>query len=96
VAPDGTLLKKILTSVQERRTDLETVILLNLRNNPSGMDLLLQAILLCGAAELLSNPGVDAGIIINDYLNVTHSFYDSGEVSLINGVLDAVSKTLRS
>ena len=96
VQPDGALLKQVLLGIQERREDLEGMIKANLSNQDKTLEPLLQSILLCGTWELMANQEVDAPIIINDYLNVTHSFYEHGEVSLVNAVLDSLAKNLRS
>lgn len=92
VTPDGALLKKILYGVDERRAELEAIVDANLNKDAQDrtVEPLLKAILTCGAYELLVKD-VDAPIIINDYLNVAHSFYDRNEVALINGVLDSIS-----
>ncbi len=92
VQPDGALLKKILYGVDERRPELESIIDANLNKDAQDrkVEPLLRAILICGAYELLVQE-IDSPIIINDYLNVAHSFYDRNEVALINGVLDSIS-----
>lgn len=98
VTPNGALLKKILLGVDARAKDLEGILEANYQQNKETkpkLEPLLQSIALCGAYELLDNQDIDSPIIINDYLNVTHGFYEKGEVSLINGVLDAVSKAVR-
>ena len=59
------------------------------------IDPLLKSILLCGVTELLSHQDIDAPIIIDDYLNVTHAFYEKQQVSFVNGILDKVASTLR-
>ncbi len=56
---------------------------------------LLKAILFCAVSELLCNLDEDAPLIINDYLNVTHGYYERQQVSLVNGILDKVSGMLR-
>ena len=56
---------------------------------------LLKAVLLCAAYEIAIKQNVDAPILINDYLNVTHAFYEQGEASLVNGVLDRIAKSSR-
>ncbi len=56
---------------------------------------LLKSILLCGVTELLSHQDIDAPIIIDDYLNVTHAFYEKQQVSFVNGILDKVASSLR-
>ncbi|MCB1652335.1 MAG: transcription antitermination protein NusB [Alphaproteobacteria bacterium] len=96
VQPDGVLLKKILYGTEERRAELETVIDANLKRDATDRDVesLLRAILLCGSYELLVQE-VDAPIVINDYLNIGHAFYDRNEVALINGVLDSIAKAFR-
>jgi len=92
VRPDGALLQKILFGVEERRPELESIIEANLKKDAEDrkVEPLLKAILICGAYELLIAE-TDAPIVINDYLNVAHGFYDRGEVALINGVLDSIS-----
>lgn len=98
VEPDGALLKKILRGVEERAKDLESILEANLqkgKEHKSKLDPLLQAISLCASYELLTHQNIDSPIIINDYLNVTHAFYDQGEVNLMNGLLDSVAKVIR-
>ena len=56
---------------------------------------LIYSILICGAAELLAHLDIDAPVIINEYLDVTHAFYDTGESKLVNGVLDAIAGKVR-
>lgn len=100
VEPDGGHLKRVLFGVEERKDELIQVVESNLKTREDGskpkLDLLLQSILLCAGYELLAVQDIDSPIIINDYLNVTHAFYEKGEVSLVNGVLDAVAKAFRS
>ncbi|MCB1721983.1 MAG: transcription antitermination protein NusB, partial [Alphaproteobacteria bacterium] len=86
VQPDGALLKAILYGVEERRAELESVVDANLKKDAQDrvVEPLLRSILICGAYELLLQ-NVDKPIIINDYLNVAHSFYERNEVALING-----------
>jgi N utilization substance protein B len=92
VPPDGALLKKILYGVEERQPELEAVVDANLKRDATDrvIEPLLRSILICGAYELLIRE-TDPPIVINDYLNVAHTFYGRGEVALINGVLDAIS-----
>lgn len=96
VQPDGALLKKILYGVDERRPELDAVIEANLNKDAQDRDVepLLKAVLTCAAYELLVQD-VDSPIIINDYLNVAHAFYERGEVALINGVLDSVARAFQ-
>ena len=101
LVPDGTLLTSILTGMGEREADLRAIVAACVKKNPDDdapkreIEPLLMSILLAGAYELLCHHDIDAPIIINDYLNVTHGFYEKGEVGLINGVLDRISSQLR-
>jgi N utilization substance protein B len=95
VAPDGALFRSILEAVDDRGEDLENLVNANIKSENKDVGMLLKAILTCASAELLTNPNADAPVIINDYLNVAHGFYDSGETKLINAVLDAVAKEVR-
>ncbi|MGH1455497.1 MAG: transcription antitermination protein NusB [Alphaproteobacteria bacterium] len=57
---------------------------------------LLKSILICGATEILAHDDIDSALIIDDYLNVTHAYYEKQQASLVNGILDKVSKLVRS
>lgn len=53
-------------------------------------------ILLAGAAEIYQNTKVSPAIIISDYIDIAHAFYDDGkEPGMVNAILDKISKTLR-
>lgn len=99
VEPNLRLLKQILAGVDERGFELLEVlanILGDKAKKKNEMDLILKAILLCGSYELMAHHEIDAPIIINDYLDITHGFYEASEAKLVNGVLDKVSKLFRS
>lgn len=98
VEPNLKLLKSIIDGVEARGQELLEVlanILGDKAKKSNGMDLILKAILLCGSYELMAHDDIDAPIIINDYLDITHAFYDVSEAKLVNGVLDKVSKLFR-
>lgn len=56
---------------------------------------LLLCILRIGIAEFYANPQLDAPIIINEYVDITRSFYAGDEVRVVNAVLDKVARGLR-
>ena len=97
VQPQAVLFKKILYGVEERFVELDSVIQANLNKDAGDkvVEPLLYSVLICGAYELLAHTDIDAPIVINDYLNVGHSFFEKNEVALINGVLDTLSKLFR-
>ena len=97
VVPDGMMFTTIVNGVYDRLNEMESHIA-----NASGRPVtdkpkepLLHAIMLCGAYEMADSPDVDGPVIISDYLDVTHAFYEQGEARLVNGVLDKLFKALR-
>lgn len=94
VQPDGVLFTGIIKGATERWGDLQQMI--TPRLNARALEPLLTAILVCGTYELLAYPETDAPIIISDYLHVTHGFFEGSEAKLVNGVLDALARELRS
>lgn len=90
---DGALLKNILLGISEREEDIHAIIKSHL--NQEDIEPLLASILFSGAYELLAHSKIDAPIILNDYVDITHSFYGASEAGLVNAVLDKCSKSLR-
>ncbi len=52
-------------------------------------------ILRAGAYELLARADVPTGSAISEYVDVAHAFFDEREAKFVNGVLDAVAKSVR-
>ena len=48
-----------------------------------------------GTAELLMPEGPPARVVINEYLDVAHGFFDGDEPRMANGVLDRLARQLR-
>ena len=65
----------------------------NVRAN--GLDLVISCILKVGVAEFYVNADLDAPIIINEYVDLTRSFYEGAEVKIVNAVLDKIAHVLR-
>ena len=59
------------------------------------IDPVIHAIFRLGASELLYSPDLDTPVIISEYLDVCHGFYESIEVSFVNAVLDKLAKLIR-
>ena len=60
------------------------------------LDVLLKSILRAATFELLREPNVPLAVIINEDVEITHTFYFDNEAGFVNGVLDAAGKTLRA
>lgn len=99
VEPDDSLFKAIVMGVAERRGDLADIVTANRPRKegqvPAADEPLLNAVLLCGAYELLSHQDIDYPILISSYVDVAKAFFTGHEPSLINGVLDSVRKVTR-
>lgn len=63
---------------------------------PDKVDLTLRAILMVGVGEFFVNSQLDAPIIINEYTDITRSFYSGPQVKIVNAILDKMAKVLRS
>jgi N utilization substance protein B len=59
------------------------------------LDPVLRALLRAGTAELTMQDGPPARVVINEYLDVAHGFFDGDEPGMANGVLDHLARQLR-
>ena len=60
------------------------------------LEVILRVILEAGAYELMFRPDVPRAVVINEYIEITHSYYEGKEPAFVNGILDELAKTLRS
>jgi len=60
------------------------------------VDRLVRAILLAGTYELLHRKDVPPRVAINEYVEIAHAFYDQGEPTFVNSVLDRVAHQARA
>jgi len=97
VSADRDLLLRIIRGVAETRGDIDAVIsaCLPAHRSLEGLDVLIACILRAGVWELINQPDVAQGIIVNDYVDVTHGFFESREPSLVNALLDAAGHMVR-
>jgi len=59
------------------------------------LDPVLRGVLRAGAAELWLAEGPPAKVVINEYIDVAHGFFDGEEPRMANGVLNRVAHLLR-
>ena len=60
------------------------------------LDRAMRAILRAGTYELLARADVPAAVVVTEYVDVAHAFFDKREAGFVNGLLDAVSKDVRT
>jgi N utilization substance protein B len=97
IAVDAEMVGQIVSGVAKHQADLDTMIAgaVSERLSADRMEPLLKAILRAGVYELHHCPTVATGIIVNDYVDVTHGFFGAKEPGLVNAILDRLAKTLR-
>lgn len=95
---DPELFAAIVAAAVERKVDIDGILRSSLDEKwpLDRIERILRALLRAGAAELMKDRKVDTGIIINDYVNVAHSFFAGKEPGLANAVLDKIAKILRA
>jgi N utilization substance protein B len=60
------------------------------------LETLLKMILRAGAFELGHWQDVPAQVVISQYVDLAHAFYDGKQPSMVNGVLDRLARLLRA
>jgi len=59
------------------------------------LEAVLRAILRAGAYELRYRIDVPTKVVINEYLDIAHAFFNGSEPRLVNGVLDRLAREVR-
>ncbi len=95
---DAGLFAALVRGASARRADVDPLIGNALAEGwtVNRLELLLRAVLRCGAFELLGRPDVPARVVIDEYVEVAQAFFERGEPGLVNGVLDRLAHELRS
>jgi N utilization substance protein B len=98
-APDADvpLFARIVRTATAQQDVLDAMIAANL---PEGwpaerLDPVLRAVMRAGAAELHMMDGPPAKVVINEYLDIAHGFFDGEEPRMANGMLDRLARLLR-
>ena len=60
------------------------------------LDRLMRALLQAGVFELKQLVHVPARVVINEYVEIAHAFYDAREPGFVNSLLDRVARELRA
>ena len=95
---DFALFGTIVAGVSSQPEQLDGMIAgaLDTGSSPERMEVLLRSILRAGVYELHQHGSTPTGVIINDYVDVAHAFFDAKEPGLVNGILDRLAKGLRA
>ncbi len=94
---DKPLFRDVVEGTAARKEELEQTVTGALAKDWTWarVDRLVRAILLAGAYELVHRKDVPVRVVINEYVEIGHAFYDQGEPTFINSVLDRVAHQAR-
>ncbi len=59
------------------------------------IDSIMRAILRAGAFEMVERLDVPARVVINEYIDIAHAFFNEDEPKVVNGVLDRLARQMR-
>jgi len=87
----------IVAGVDARSQEIDEIIAGKLSKGWSmeRLDKPMRQILRAGTYELIARIDVPTGSVISEYVDVAKAFYDKRESGFVNGLLDAVAKTVR-
>lgn len=96
-AADEVLFAELVLGTRDKMTEVDEMLSACLDDAwpVERMEILLRAILRCGAYELFSRPGVPARVVISEYIRVADAFFAGKEPPLVNAVLDRLARVLR-
>ncbi len=91
---DADFFSQIVTGVVAAQLDIDPMIDANLPIDwpVTRIDATLRAILRAACFELMKRPDIPAGVVMSEYLDIAHAFYNGDVPGLVNGVLDAVAR----
>ncbi len=97
VSPDWPFFESLIKGIVKDQRQLDPVINDSLAKGWTlvRLDATVRAILRAGCFELTDRKDVPARVIINEYVEIAHSFFAGEESRLINGVLDTLARDLR-
>lgn len=94
---DEKFLLQLVKGVCENVAVIDDVVKKNLSNdwNISRLGPVIRAILRSAVYELLNFADTPLKVIINEYVEITKSFFDEKDVSFVNGILDKIGHAAR-
>jgi len=95
--PDEDFFRALVAGVVEYQNDIDPHVNDHLAEGwrLSRLDATLRAILRSGTYELGWCPDVPVKVVLDEYIELAHDFFDGDEGKVVNGVLDALAKKLR-
>jgi N utilization substance protein B len=93
---DADFFRQIVTGVIKAQLDIDPTIDAALSDNwpVTRIDATLRAILRAAAFELLRRRDIPQKVVITEYVDIAKAFYADDAPGMVNGVLDAIAKTV--
>jgi len=95
--PDVDHMTRVLKGVVARQREIDPLIDNQLATGWRlvRIDSIVRAILRAAAYELMELADVPARVVISEYVEVAHAFFEGDESKVVNGVLDQLARKLR-
>src|SRR5436190_7589656 len=96
--PDTEFFADIVRGVPHHQVEIDRAIAAGLAEGwkLQRIDSILRAILRAGVYELVARQDVPAKVIIDEYLDVAHAFFEGDDPAFVNGLLDRVAHRKRA
>lgn len=87
----------VVRGANEREPDIDRAIAVALQGDrgTERLERILLATLRAGTYELMARPDIPARVVINEYVEIGHAFFDGPQPGFINGVLHRIATALR-
>ena len=87
------LLRDTINGVIDNQSQIDSIIKKNLSSNwrLNRLDKILKAILRAAVYEISYTLATPSKVIINEYIDITHSFYSKKEPEFVNAILDKIA-----
>ena len=97
IEADEDFFEDLLTGIVEHQDGVDDHIRSVLKEGwkLSRLDATIRAILRSGGYELTHRPDVPTKAVINEYIDITHAFFDGAESGFVNASLDGIAKRTR-
>lgn len=96
--PDEDYFADVVRGVPHRQNEIDRAIAqcLSADWKFSRIDSILRAILRAGSYELIARADVPAKVVIDEYLDITHAFFQGDEPGFVNAALDRMARDKRA
>ncbi|WP_417518851.1 transcription antitermination factor NusB [Minwuia sp.] len=98
ISADREFFSDLVAGCHQRRQELDQLVesSLSLDYAIDRLEMLLRALLRVAAYELLARIDVPARVVIDEYVDLSHAFFNGAEPSLANAVLDRIARKVRA